>query len=256
MTTGHPARRPLIAGNWKMHKTVAETRALIAELRGAAIPRDIDVVIAPPFTALGSAHEALAGSHIALGAQTMNEALHGAFTGEISAIMLHELGVRYAILGHSERRLLYGETDAAVNRKVKTALAHGIVPIVAVGETEEEHEAGHTRMRVTQQIREAFDGVSPTDVAGCVVAYEPIWAIGTGLNDEPESANGVIGEIRSAVDGLDDARLLYGGSMKGENAVALMAQPHIDGGLIGGASLSARTFLAVLHAASPPAAAR
>jgi triosephosphate isomerase len=246
--------RPLIAGNWKMHKTVAQARALVRELRAAELPHDVDVVVAPPFTALEAMHEELRGSRIKLGAQTMHEAANGAFTGEISPVMLHELGERFVILGHSERRAYCAETDAGVNRKVKSALAHGITPIVAVGETKDEYEAGRTRERVTAQTRAAFADVPATDVARCVVAYEPIWAIGTGLVDEPENANGVIGEIRAAVTGLEHARLLYGGSMKGENARALMAQPNIDGGLIGGASLTAHAFLAVLNAAGAAAA--
>jgi triosephosphate isomerase len=247
--------RPLIAGNWKMHKTVAQARALVRELRAAELPHDVDVVVAPPFTALEAMHEELRGSRIKLGAQTMHEAANGAFTGEISPVMLHEIGVRFVILGHSERRAYCAETDAGVNRKVKSALAHGITPIVAVGETKDEYEAGRTRERVTAQTRAAFADVPATDVARCVVAYEPIWAIGTGLVDEPENANGVIGEIRASVAGLEHARLLYGGSMKGENARALMAQPNIDGGLIGGASLTPHAFLAVLSAAGAAAAA-
>ncbi len=249
-------RRPLVAGNWKMHKTVAEARAFVRELRASDLPRDVDVIVAPPFTALAAVHEELRGTHVGLSAQTMNDAAHGAFTGEISPVMLYELGVRFVILGHSERRMHCGETDAGVNRKVRSALAHGITPIVAVGETREEHEAHRTRERVTAQIRAAFDGVVATDVARSVVAYEPIWAIGTGLNDEPENADAVIGEIRASVEGLRHARLLYGGSMKGDNAAALMAQPNIDGGLVGGASLSAHAFLAVLEAASAGAGAR
>jgi triosephosphate isomerase len=244
------ARRPIIAGNWKMHKTVAEARVLVRALRAAVLPGDVDVVVAPPFTALGAVHEELHGSHIRLGAQTMHEDKHGAYTGEISPVMLAELGVRYVILGHSERRAHCGETDEGVNRKVKSALAHGLTPIVAVGESRAEHEAGLTCAKVTRQTRAAFAGVEPSVVAGCIVAYEPIWAIGTGLVDQPENANAVMGEIRAAVDGLQDARLLYGGSMKAENAPALIVQPHIDGGLIGGASLNAESFLAVVHAAS------
>jgi triosephosphate isomerase len=246
--------RPLIAGNWKMHKPVAQARALVRELRAAELPHDVDIVVTPPFTALEAMHEELRGSRIRLGAQTMHEAANGAFTGEISPVMLHEIGVRFVILGHSERRAHCAETDAGVNRKVKSALAHGITPIVAVGETKVEYEAGRTRERVTAQTRAAFADVAAADVARCVVAYEPIWAIGTGLVDEPANANGVIGEIRAAVEGLEHARLLYGGSMKGENAAALMAQPNIDGGLIGGASLTAHAFLAVLNAAGSAAA--
>jgi triosephosphate isomerase len=249
-------RRPLIAGNWKMHKTVAETRALIRELRAADLPHDVDIVVAPPFTALAAAHDELRESHIGLGAQTMNDATHGAFTGEISPVMLEELGVRFVILGHSERRMHCGETDAAVNLKVRAALAHGLTPIVAVGETRDEHAAHRTRERVTAQVRAAFAEVSVPDVMRCVVAYEPIWAIGTGLIDDPENAGDVIGEIRAAVEGLEHARLLYGGSMKGENAAALMAQPNVDGGLVGGASLTASGFLAVVNAARARAGSR
>ena len=231
-----------------MHKTVAEARTFVHELRARALPRDVDVALAPPFTALAAVHEELRGSHIGLAAQTMHETTHGPFTGEIGPVMLYELGVRFVILGHSERRAYCGETDAGVNRKVKSALAHGITPIVAVGETKDEHQAGRTRARVTQQARDAFEGVVASDVARCVLAYEPIWAIGTGLTDEPSNANEVLGQIRLAVEGLQNARLLYGGSMKPENAAALIAQPEIDGGLIGGASLSVPAFFAVIAA--------
>jgi triosephosphate isomerase len=248
-------RRPLIAGNWKMNKTVAEARALVRDIRASDLPRDVDIVVAPPFTALEAAAEELAGSHVGLGAQNMNEHAEGAYTGEISPVMLVDLRVRFVILGHSERRAM-GETDEAVNAKVRAALAHGLTPIVAVGETPDEHRAHRTRERVTQQTRAAFAGVSAADVARCIVAYEPIWAIGTGLSDSPENASDVIGEIRASVEGLANARLLYGGSMKPENAAAFMAQPQIDGGLIGGASLTARTFLAVIDAASSAAGAR
>jgi triosephosphate isomerase len=247
-------RRPLIAGNWKMHKTVAETRALLRELCAFPLDPAIEVVVAPPFTALATAHEELRGTTVGLGAQNMHETDHGPFTGEISPVMLRELGVTYVILGHSERRASCNETDAGVSRKVRSALEHGLTPIVAVGETEDEHRRELTRSRVTSQTRAAFIDVAPADVARCVVAYEPIWAIGTGLVDAPESANGVMAEIRACVPGLQGARILYGGSMKGENAAALMAQPDIDGGLIGGASLSAVAFAAVIDAAAPRAA--
>ena len=242
-------RRPLIAGNWKMHKTIAETRALVRDLRGATLPASVDVVIAPPFTSLFAARAELEGSPIGLGAQTMHQADAGPFTGEISPPMLRELGVTWVILGHSERRAYYSENDEDVALKVRAALAHGMTPIVAVGETAAEHERNETIGKVTFQVRAAFAGMSAHDVAKCVVAYEPIWAIGTGQTDEPESANGVIAEIRGSVDGLREARILYGGSMKPDNAVALMAQPQIDGGLVGGASLKAESFLAIVEAA-------
>jgi len=242
-------RRPLIAGNWKMHKTVAETRALLRELRAAELPHGVQVVVAPPFTALFAAREELRGCAIELGAQTMHYANDGPFTGEISPVMLREFGVACVILGHSERRAYYSENDEDINLKVRAALAHGITPIVAVGETAAEHERGETIGKVTFQARAAFAGLAAAEVFKCVVAYEPIWAIGTGRNDEPESANAVIAEIRAAVDGLQEARILYGGSMKPDNAPALMAQPQIDGGLVGGASLRVESFLAIVEAA-------
>lgn len=244
-------RRPLIAGNWKMHKTMGEAVALARGLRSATLPPGVDVVVCPPFTALAAVCGELAGSAIGLGAQNMHQAPFGAYTGEVSAPMLRDLDVTWVILGHSERRQYFNETDAAVARKVSAALAHGITPIVAVGETAEEHAAGVTLEKVLRQTRAAFADVSRGDVATCVVAYEPIWAIGTGNVDTPENANRVMGAIRGCVAGLEDARILYGGSMKGENAAALMAEPNIDGGLIGGASLTLPSFMAVVDAAIP-----
>ena len=247
---GSSTRRPLVVGNWKMHKTVHEARTFVQELRRQAKPESVEVVIAPAFTALFAVREEAAGSRIAIGAQTMHENDHGAHTGEISAPMLADLGVTYVIVGHSERRQSCGETDTGVNRKVRSALKHGLTPIVAVGETEEEHLEGAAIDRVTSQVRIAFEGVSEAEVARCVVAYEPIWAIGTGRSDTPDGANAVMGAIRSATRGLQSARLLYGGSMKPDNAAALLAKPNIDGGLIGGASLSAGTFVAIVKAAA------
>ncbi|MBC5810238.1 MAG: triose-phosphate isomerase [Candidatus Eremiobacteraeota bacterium] len=249
------ARRPLIAGNWKMHKTIAETRTLLAELCELAMPNGVDVMVAPPFTALAAARDRLRDCGIGLGAQTMSEHEHGPYTGDISPVMLRELSVRWVILGHSERRAYFNETDDGVARKVRAALAHGMTPIVAVGETADEHQRGETIAKVTFQARAAFAGLTEEEVRKCVVAYEPIWAIGTGLVDEPASANGVIGEIRGAVEGLEYARVLYGGSMKGDNATALMAEPNIDGGLIGGASLSVQSFMEIVAAAALRAAA-
>jgi triosephosphate isomerase (TIM) len=249
-----PGRRPLIAGNWKMHKTLEEARQLAQGLVAATLPAGVDVAVCPPFTALAVVAHVLAGSRIALGAQTMHEAPEGAFTGEISPVMLRDVGVRYVILGHSERRQYFNETDAAVARKVRSALDYGLLPIVAVGETAEEHAAGATVEKVVRQTRAAFAGVAAGEVTTCVVAYEPIWAIGTGNVDAPENANAVMERIRECVPGLDGARILYGGSMKGDNAPALMAQPNIDGGLIGGASLTLPSFLAVIEAARPAAA--
>jgi triosephosphate isomerase len=250
-----PRRSSLVVGNWKMHKTVAEARLLIDALREseAKFPGDVEVVVAPPFTALSAVaarlHLGQAGhirSRIGLGAQNMHDETQGAFTGEISATMLLELHVRWVIIGHSERRLYYGESDASVARKVRTALVRELTPIVAVGETLDEHEAGIAIERVRSQVQIAFDGLARDDVRRCVVAYEPIWAIGTGRSDDPASANRVMGAIRDAVDGLQDARLLYGGSVKPENMPAFSAQPNVDGALVGGASLRADSFSAII----------
>ncbi len=241
------ARTPLVAGNWKMNKTIPEALAFVSEMR--ALRPDcsrVDAVICPPFTALAAVRDALAGCPVALGAQTMWYAESGAFTGEVSPLMLRDCGVHWVVLGHSERRAYYNELDDLINKKIPAALAHGITPIVAVGETEEEHAAGRTRERVVTQIRCAFDGIPATDVARCVVAYEPIWAIGTGKTDTPESANDVMGEIRAAIAGLEGVRILYGGSVRPENIASFVAQPNIDGALVGGASLDPRSFTALL----------
>ncbi|HTJ28770.1 MAG TPA: triose-phosphate isomerase [Candidatus Limnocylindria bacterium] len=247
MTT---TRTPLIVGNWKMHKTVAQTAAFVRDVRARTLPYDeVDAVICPPFTALAAAHEALDGCPLGLGAQNMHWADQGPFTGEISPPMLVELGIRWVVIGHSERRALFGELDERINEKVRAALAHGITPIVAVGETEEEHRSGAAVSRVRAQVGAAFAGIPAGDVARCVVAYEPIWAIGTGNADTPSEANALMGEIRTIVPGLEDVRLLYGGSVKPDNVAAFVAQPNIDGGLVGGASLEPASFIALLEEA-------
>jgi triosephosphate isomerase len=244
------ARTPLIVGNWKMHKTIAETVDFVHEVRTRRLPLDeVDAVICPPFTALAAARDALAGSTIGLGAQNLCWAPQGPFTGEISAPMLVELGVTWVIIGHSERRAMFGELDERVNEKVRAALAAGITPIVAVGETAAEHAEGKALARVQEQVRAAFSGIPPADVGRCVVAYEPIWAIGTGNADSPQEANAIMGEIRRAVLGLADVRILYGGSVKPDNVTAFVAQPNIDGGLVGGASLDPASFVALLEGA-------
>jgi len=222
-------------------------RALKPDLSGA------DAVVCPPFTALAAVHGALAGSAIGLGAQTMWYADSGPFTGEISPLMLRDCGVTWVVLGHSERREHCGELDEAIHAKIAAALKHGLTPIVAVGETAAEHAAGLTQTRVVAQTRAAFAGMSAADVARCVVAYEPIWAIGTGHSDSPEGANAVMGEIRAAVGGLADTRILYGGSVKPDNIGSLVAQPHIDGALVGGASLDPASFAALLANAAEAA---
>lgn len=249
-------RRPLIAGNWKMHKTIAETLAFVETLTERALPLDdVDAIVCPPFTALAAAREALRDTGIGLGAQNMSWADKGAFTGEISPEMLVELGVSWVVIGHSERRAFFGELDERINEKVRAALRYGITPIVAVGETEAEHAAGLALARVRAQIDAAFAGIAPADVAQCVVAYEPIWAIGTGKADSPPEANALMGEIRACVPGLEDVRILYGGSVKPDNVAAFVAQPNIDGGLVGGASLDPVSFAALLEGARKGAAA-
>jgi triosephosphate isomerase len=226
-----------------MHKTIAESTAFVRELLALAPDFDaVDAVIFPPFTALSAVGEALTGSRLGMGAQTMCDAEGGAFTGEISPLMLLDCGARWVILGHSEQRANCGETDAGVNRKVHTALRLGITPIVAVGESAADHAARRTHAHVVMQTTAAFDGVTPADVARCIVAYEPIWAIGTGLSDSPPAASDVMAQIRGSVAGLELARILYGGSVKPENVGAFVAQPHIDGALVGGASLGPQSF--------------
>lgn len=273
-------RRPLVVGNWKMHGTLAESVLLTRSLQSQFVSMSattshpwIDVVIAPPFTALAVVAEQLnliqissvhlpprntaakaseqRGQHlrVELGAQTMDAHDSGAYTGEISPTMLHELGVRWVILGHSERRAYCGETDAAIAEKVPVALANGLTPIIAVGETQCQHEAGLADETVVAQTRAAFANVSPADAARCVVAYEPIWAIGTGLNHDADNANSVMQAIRGAVEGLANARLLYGGSVNPDNAATYFAQSDIDGALVGGASLSPEKFAAIVQAA-------
>lgn len=242
----------LVAGNWKMHKTARETREFFEAFIPLAqdIPRHVRIVVAPPFTALEAAHETLRGQdRVILGAQNVHWDSHGAFTGEVSIPMLAEFGVRYVIVGHSERRAYFDESNLTVNLKVKALLAHGMTPIVAVGETLEERNAGITDKRVAEQAKAALDGVAAADVARVVMAYEPIWAIGTGANCDPVEANRVMSEIRGSVRGLEDAPILYGGSMKPDNVSAYSAQPDIDGGLVGGASLEPRSFAALIEAA-------
>jgi triosephosphate isomerase len=231
-----------------MHKTAAQTGAFfdafLPLISDAA--ENVDLVVAPPFTSISRASECLRGTRVALGAQTMHWELQGAFTGEISAPMLLEFGVRYVILGHSERRAACGESDRTVNLKVHTALAQGLTPIVAVGETLQEHDAGETARRVISQTRDAFAGISPEDLAKVVVAYEPIWAIGTGKNCDPHEADRVMGTIRSCVAELAGVPILYGGSMNASNVASYLAQPQINGGLIGGASLDPEGFASLI----------
>jgi triosephosphate isomerase len=232
-----------------MHKTVAEATALVDHLLAmdGVFADDVEAVVCPPFTALQAVTPLLGDQRrLGLGAQTMHYATNGAFTGEIAAPMLIELGVRYVILGHSERRAYYAETDDTVNRKVKTAVEFGLVPIVAVGETHDEHKRGQSKQLVRAQIQAALAGLSKDEVARCVVAYEPVWAIGTGLACDPQEADDVMAQIRDAVPALADVRILYGGSVNPENIASFMSLPNIDGALVGGASLGALSFASLI----------
>jgi triosephosphate isomerase len=249
-------RTPIIAGNWKMHKTVAEARELAQEVcEAVAKIEGVDVVLCPPFTALASVKEVIAGSRVGLGAQNMYWEEQGAFTGEVSPLMLAEL-CNYVIVGHSERRQFFGETDEGVNKKIKVALVHALTPIVCVGENLAQNEAGETAAFVGGQVRAAFAGLSAEAAVKVIVAYEPIWAIGTGKNADPSTANSIIGlSIRGALAQMygepvaQQIRVQYGGSVKPDNIKGFMAQPDIDGALVGGASLKLDSFLPLVKGA-------
>ncbi|RYZ44108.1 MAG: triose-phosphate isomerase [Myxococcaceae bacterium] len=254
--TAH-ARRKIVAGNWKMNKTVPEALALVRELRGAvaALGDAVEVVIAPPFVALQPLHIALEGAPIQLAAQNCHWEASGAFTGEISAGMLVELGCAYVIVGHSERRQFFGETDATVNKRAKAVKAAGMTPIICVGETLAEREANQTLQVVERQVRGALEGFTAADVATFVMAYEPVWAIGTGRTATTAQAQEVHAAIRGLLSRLYDegtagrVRIQYGGSVKPDNAAELLGQPDVDGALVGGASLKAADFVAIVKAA-------
>ncbi len=242
-------RKPIIAGNWKMHNTVAEAKALVEQLTPlVADAHDVEVVVCPTFTALDAVSQAIKGTNIMLGAQNMYWEDKGAFTGEISPVMLKELGCTYVILGHSERRQFFGETSEGVNRKAKAAFNHGLIPIVCVGETLAEREQGIMQQVVSNQTKSGIAGLEEQEVSKLVIAYEPIWAIGTGKTASKEDAQEVIGYIREVVAKMygDDlahrVRIQYGGSVKSDNVQELMAQPDIDGALVGGAALKAEEF--------------
>jgi triosephosphate isomerase len=228
-----------------MFKTAAEAAAYVDRFLQAArsIPQSVEIVLCPPFTALHAVQRALRDStRVKLGAQNMHWEDSGAFTGEISAPMLLEYGVEYVIIGHSERRLYFGETDAYVRMKTAAALRHGLTPIVAVGESLDVREAGLADNYVTAQVREALDGLSEEQLAKLVIAYEPIWAIGTGKNCDPADANEIMRAIRACMPGLHDVPILYGGSVKPQNIAGYCGQSDIDGALVGGASLDADAF--------------
>jgi triosephosphate isomerase len=247
-------RKPFIAGNWKMHKTIEEAVALVRELCGALEGVDgCDVAVCPPFPALAAVREALAGSAIGLGAQNMHWEEQGAFTGAVSPLMLQGL-CDYVIIGHSERRNLFGETDEMVNKKLHAALAHGLKPILCVGENLQQNQAGETEPFVGGQVRAAFAGITAEQARVITVAYEPIWAIGTGVPATGEGANAIVGgTVRGTLAALygDDLaaglRIQYGGSAKPANIAEFMAQPEIDGALVGGASLRAADFAGIVR---------
>ncbi len=248
-------RKPIIAGNWKMNLGPAQAKELIEELKPLVAGINCDVVVCPPFVDLPVAAQALSGSGVMLGCQNIHWAEKGAFTGEISASMLKELGVSYAIVGHSERRQYFGETDEGVNVRLKAALCADITPILCVGESLAQREAEETDAIVARQVERGLKDVSSSEAARVVVAYEPIWAIGTGKTAtavQAEETIGLIREILTALYGQKTAqgmRIQYGGSMNGNNAKELMEMPNIDGGLIGGASLKAVEFAQIVHSA-------
>jgi triosephosphate isomerase len=250
-----PERTPLIAGNWKLHKTIEEAEEFIQALlpRVSSVER-AEVAICPTFTALQAMVDSTRGSRVAVYAQNMHQADEGAFTGEVSAAMLTEIGVSGVILGHSERREMFGETDKALAQKVPAALAAGLVPVLCVGETEEERERGDTERKLRHQVQEDLARLDPEQLGEIVIAYEPIWAIGSGQVASAEQAQEAIGFIRAlvadrSVEGAQRTRILYGGSVKPDNAAELLALPDVDGALVGGASLEAESFAAIVAAA-------
>jgi triosephosphate isomerase (TIM) len=273
----HPVRVPLVAGNWKMHKTASEARTFLAELRGlladarsrapeasgalAAKPTaeagatpSAEVAVCVPFTDLGVAAQELAGTGVGVYAQNMHHEPEGAFTGEISARMLRELGVGGVVLGHSERRAMFGETDRALALKLPAALSAGLAPMLCVGETEEQRAQGETERTLRHQVSEGLAGVDDERLADVAIAYEPVWAIGTGNVASTQQAQEACGFVRALVAARDTSaaervRVLYGGSVKPENAGELLALPDVDGALVGGASLDAAAFSAIVRAA-------
>jgi triosephosphate isomerase len=251
-----PDRKPYIAGNWKMHKTIAEGREFVSELLSEIEGVEgVDVGLCVPYTALAAVVEAAKGSDLIVCAQSMHHEDFGAFTGEISPPMLTELGVRGVVLGHSERRQYFNETDRALQDKVPAALAAGLQPILCVGETEEERERDETQRKLRNQVQEALDKLGEDQLSDVVIAYEPIWAIGTGRVATPEQAQEAIAFIRALVgdrskEAADRVRVQYGGSVKPDNAAEILSQPDVDGALVGGASLDAKGFAAIVAAAA------
>jgi triosephosphate isomerase len=250
-----PRRKPLVAGNWKMHRTGPEAVELIQLLRVGFTPGRAEVMVAQPFTALEAASQALDASGIALGAQNVHWEAQGAFTGEISAGMLKAVGCAYVIVGHSERRQLFGETDSWVSKKARAVLHAGLRPVVCIGETLAERDAGRTLEVCASQLHGSLAGVAVEEMAHVVLAYEPVWAIGTGRNATAAQAQEVHAHVREQLVRLfgrplgESVRILYGGSVKADNAAELLGQADVDGALVGGASLKAQEFLAIVAAA-------
>ncbi|MEK6606130.1 MAG: triose-phosphate isomerase [Myxococcota bacterium] len=250
------ARLPLVAGNWKCHKTVVEALALATEVKhGAGALRGVEIAVAPPFTALQAVGKRLEGSAVVLASQDCHWEDAGAFTAAVSAPMLRELGCRYAIVGHSERRHVFRETDDEVRKKLRAALRGDLRPILCIGETLDERDGGRTLERLAAQLEAALSGLGAADAANVVVAYEPVWAIGTGRNATPAQAQEAHAHVREVARALlggvaDGLRILYGGSVKPDNAAELLGQRDVDGALVGGASLEAKSFLAIARAAA------
>jgi len=249
-------RKPIIAANWKMHKTLSEAKSFMEELKSASIPsgEQVETVVCPPALYLETLVSMARQTEIGIGAQNMHFEEKGAFTGEISPAALEDLGVQYVIIGHSERRQMFNETDEAVNKKIAAAFKHHLVPIVCVGETLEQRESGITNEFVAGQVEKALTGLSHDQVKQVVIAYEPIWAIGTGKSSTSQDANEVCAHIRSVIakqfsqDTADAVRIQYGGSVKPENIKEYLAQADIDGALVGGASLESASFLQLVEA--------
>jgi len=246
-------RIPFLAGNWKMHKTIREAVNLVEDLvRNTKNIRDRDVVVCPTFTALHAVAETIKDTNVKMGAQNMYFEEKGAFTGEISPAMLKDVGCRYVILGHSERRNVFGETDELINKKLKAAISWGLNPILCVGESLKQREAGETKSWVKSQVQKDLEGLTSSEIEKLVIAYEPIWAIGTGKTDTFEGANETIGMVRSLIADAssyeigEKVRILYGGSVKPHNIDGFMAQKEIDGALVGGASLKADAFTRIV----------
>ena len=248
-------RRPFVAGNWKMNLTRAESEALAKAIVDGLSGADVEVGLAPPAVYIDAVVAATHDSPVGVSAQNLYHEASGAFTGEISASMVKDIGCKYVILGHSERRNILGESNADVNRKLVASLSAGLTPIVCVGELLEQREAGETKSVIKEQFEGSFAGISAEDLIKCVVAYEPVWAIGTGKVATPEQAEEVHADLRSLMEQMYNAeaanavRIQYGGSVKPDNAAELMSQPNIDGALVGGASLKPDSFLAIIQAA-------